>query len=151
MMSQPSSGSSLLPNFSKDAVVLGHIKGELGRRPSRPSCLGDLVTGSKMPSHQSGRDVGCFISPSAFQDRLIGYTVELMSYNTSVVTSINRQVGTVSSFLYLLSRQVLAWADKKIFKLSGLPNTRSSEFSNRSAKSSRFSGRDGVISSYPGC
>ena len=47
----------------------------------------------------------------AFQDRLMGHRVVLMSDNTTVVSYINKQGGTVSSSLYLLVRQVLTWAE----------------------------------------
>ena len=58
----------------------------------------------------------CAILPAvhAFQDRLIGHTLELMSDNTSVVAYINKQGGTIRSALYVLARQVLAWAESSV-------------------------------------
>lgn len=47
----------------------------------------------------------------AFQDRLLGHTVGLMSDNTTVVAYVNKQGGTVSSSLFLLTREVLMWAE----------------------------------------
>ena len=47
----------------------------------------------------------------AFQDRLIGHSVGLMSDTTTVVAYVNKQGGTVSSSLYLLARQVLMWTE----------------------------------------
>ena len=47
----------------------------------------------------------------AFQDCLVGHSVGLMSDNTTVVAYVNKQGGTVSSSLYLLTRQVLLWAE----------------------------------------
>ena len=46
-----------------------------------------------------------------FQDRLMGHRVALMSDNTTVVSYINKQGGTVLSSLYLLVRQVPTWAE----------------------------------------
>ena len=55
----------------------------------------------------------------AFQDRLMGHRVVLMSDNTTVVSYINKQGGTVSSSLYLLVRQVLTWAESNSVSLVG--------------------------------
>ena len=55
----------------------------------------------------------------AFQDRLMGHRVALMSDNTTVVAYINKQGGTVSSSLYLLVRQVLTWAEFNSVSLVG--------------------------------
>ena len=55
----------------------------------------------------------------AFQDRLMGHRVALMSDNTTVVAYVNKQGGTVSSSLYLLVRQVLTWAESHSVVLVG--------------------------------
>ena len=55
----------------------------------------------------------------AFQERLMGHRVALMSDNTTVVSYINKQGGTVSSSLCLLVRQVLTWAEFNSVSLVG--------------------------------
>ena len=54
----------------------------------------------------------------AFQDRLMNHSVGLMSDNTTVVAYVNKQGGTVSSSLFLLTRQVLLWAESHSVSLS---------------------------------
>ena len=49
----------------------------------------------------------------AFQERLMHHSVGLMSDNTTVVAYVNKQGGTISSSLYLLTRQVLMWAESQ--------------------------------------
>ena len=41
----------------------------------------------------------------------MGHTMGLMSNNTTIVAYVNKQGGTISSSLYLLTRQVLMWAE----------------------------------------
>ena len=55
----------------------------------------------------------------AFQERLMGHRVALMSDNTTVVAYINKQGGTVSSSLYLLTKQILTWAELHSVSLVG--------------------------------
>ena len=55
----------------------------------------------------------------AFQDRLINHIVALMSKSTSEVAYVNKQGRTVSSSLYLLARQVLAWDESISMNLVG--------------------------------
>ena len=54
----------------------------------------------------------------AFQDRLMNHSVGLMSDNTTVVAYVNKQGGTVSSSLFLLTRQVLLWTESHSVTLS---------------------------------
>ena len=60
-----------------------------------------------------------FLALQAFQNRLMGHRVALMSDNTTVVAYINKQGGTVSSSLYLLVRQVLTWTEVNSVSLIG--------------------------------
>ena len=55
----------------------------------------------------------------SFQERLMGHRVALMSDNTTVVAYINKQGGTVSSSLWLLTKQVLTWAELNSVSLVG--------------------------------
>ena len=51
-----------------------------------------------------------FLALQEFQDRLVGHSVVLMSDNTTVVAYVNKQGGTVSLPLHLLTVQVHEWA-----------------------------------------
>ena len=106
---------------SGDSFIHGCVSKQMGSSSPRPHSL-------RRSRNEKGLHVNllemCAILLAlglyAFQDRLISHTVGLMNDNTSVIAYINKQEGTISSFLYFLARQVMTWAETSDVTLMAL-------------------------------
>ena len=59
-----------------------------------------------------------YLALQSFQDRVAGQSIALMCDNATVVAYVNKQGGTVSRSLCLLTKQLLAWAEANSVTLS---------------------------------
>ena len=70
-----------------------------------------MVRPGKVAPHQSSRNEGPLPGLRAFREDVIGHHVTAMCDNSTVVAYVNKQGGTVSQALCLLTSRLLRWTE----------------------------------------
>ena len=104
----PVSGGSIRDTCSGSTPVFGRVFVGLGCSPPRSKRVRGVVRPGEVVAHQSSRNEGPL---QAFQEDVAGHHVTAMCDNSTVVAYVNKQGGTVSRPLCLLTSRLLRWTE----------------------------------------
>ena len=108
----PVSGGSIRDTCSGSTPVFGRVFVGLGCSPPRSKRVRGVVRPGEVVAHQSSRNEGPVPGPSGFSRRCSsGHHVTAMCDNSTVVAYVNKQGGTVSRPLCLLTSHLLRWTE----------------------------------------
>ena len=107
----PVSGGSIRDTCSGSTPVFGCVFVGLGCSPPRSKRVRGVVRPGEVVAHQSSRNEGPFPGSSGFSRRCAGHHVTAMCDNSTVVAYVNKQGGTVSRPLCLLTSRLLRWTE----------------------------------------
>ena len=98
---------SIRDTCSGSSPVFGRVLFGMGRSPSRSTRVQGVVRPGEVAAHQSSRNEGSFLRPSGIREDVIGHHVTAMCDNSTVVAYVNKQGGTDSRALCLLTSRLL--------------------------------------------
>ena len=104
-------GGSIRDTCAGSSPVFGCVLFRVGRSPPRSTRVRGVVRPGVVAPHQSSRNEGPLSGLQAFREDVIGHHVSAMCDNSTVVAYINKQRGTVSRALCLLTSRLLRWTE----------------------------------------
>ena len=107
----PVSGGSIRHTCSGSTPVFGRVFVGLGCSPPRSKRVRGVVPQEKLLHINLLEMKALFPGSSAFQEDVAGHHVTAMCYNSTVVAYVNKQGGTVSRPLCLLTSRLLRWTE----------------------------------------
>ena len=107
----PVSGGSIRDTCTGSAPVFGRVFVGVGCSPPRSKRVRGVVRPGEVVAHQSSRNKALFLGLQAFQEDVAGHHVTAMFNNSTVVAYVNKQGGTVSRSLCLLTSRLLRWTE----------------------------------------
>ena len=108
----PVSGGSIRDTCSGSTPVFGRVFVGLGCSPPRSTRVRGVVRPGEVLLHINLLEMkALFLALQAFQEVVSGHHVTAMCDNSTVVAYVNKQGGTVSRPLCLLTSRLLRWAE----------------------------------------
>ena len=105
----PVNGGSIRDTCAGSSPVFGRVFVGVGRSPPRSKRVRGVVRPGEVAAHQSSRNEG--LGLQAFWEDVSGHHVTAMCDNSTVVAYVNKQGGTVSRALCLLTSRLLRWTE----------------------------------------